>query len=81
MLLKWCLCFTYPNVIIVTTSNIMAAIDFAFVARADIKQYVGLPSVQAIYKIDQSCILELKRVHKFVYTVPDFTIWRCAHLP
>jgi len=63
-----CLCFRYPNVIILTTSNITAAIDLAFVDRADIKQYVGLPSVQAIYKIYQSCILELKRVNKFVYT-------------
>jgi len=46
----------------------MAAIDLASVARADIKQYVGLTSVQAIYKIYQSCILELKRVNKFEYT-------------
>ena len=46
----------------------MAAIDLAFIAWADIKQYVGLPWVQAIYKIYQSCILELKRVNKFVYT-------------
>ena len=46
----------------------MAAIDLEFVARADIKHYVWLPSVQAIYKIYQSCILELIRVNKFVYT-------------
>jgi hypothetical protein len=29
----------------------MAAIDLAFVDEADIKHYVGLQSVQAIYKI------------------------------
>jgi len=46
----------------------MAAIHFAFVARADIKHYVGLLSVPATYKIYQSCNLELKRVNKFVYT-------------
>ena len=45
----------------------MAAIGLAHIARADIKQYVGLPSVQAIYKIYQSSILELKRVYKLAY--------------
>jgi len=52
---------------LVTTSNITAAIDLAFVDRAYIKQYVRLPSVQAIYKVYQSCILELKGVSKCVY--------------
>ncbi|KAI3752981.1 hypothetical protein L2E82_25024 [Cichorium intybus] len=35
------------NVIILTTSNITAAIDIAFVDRADIKAYVGPPTLQA----------------------------------
>eukprot|EP00794_Sanderia_malayensis_P019000 gene19000-20912_t len=48
-----------PNVIILTTSNITGAIDLAFVDRADIKQYIGPPSVNAIYKIFHSCIKEL----------------------
>ncbi|XP_069700266.1 pachytene checkpoint protein 2 homolog [Periplaneta americana] len=51
----------FPNVLVLTTSNITNAIDVAFVDRADIKQYIGPPSVYAIYKIYQSCILELKR--------------------
>ncbi|WCJ36141.1 hypothetical protein M5689_017357 [Euphorbia peplus] len=50
-----------PNVIILTTSNITAAIDIAFVDRADIKAYVGPPTLQARYEILRSCLLELVR--------------------
>lgn len=47
------------NVLILTTSNITEAIDIAFVDRADIKQYIGLPGDQARYEILRSCIVEL----------------------
>ncbi|KAJ8752024.1 hypothetical protein K2173_001050 [Erythroxylum novogranatense] len=50
-----------PNVIIMTTSNITAAIDIAFVDRADIKAYVGPPTLQARYEILSSCLQELMR--------------------
>ncbi|KAL2243666.1 UNVERIFIED_CONTAM: Pachytene checkpoint protein 2 [Sesamum indicum] len=50
-----------PNVIILTTSNITAAIDIAFVDRADIKAYVGPPTLQARYEILRSCLVELLR--------------------
>ncbi|KAL3512734.1 hypothetical protein ACH5RR_025451 [Cinchona calisaya] len=52
---------TSPNVIILTTSNITAAIDVAFVDRADIKAYVGPPTLQARYEILRSCLQELLR--------------------
>ncbi|CAL4099448.1 unnamed protein product, partial [Meganyctiphanes norvegica] len=51
----------YSNVLILTTSNISGSIDLAFVDRADIKQYIGLPSQSAIYQIYYSCLTELKR--------------------
>ncbi|CAL1547215.1 unnamed protein product [Lymnaea stagnalis] len=51
----------YPNVLILTTSNITGAIDLAFVDRADIKQFIGPPSVRAIYTIYLSCIKELMK--------------------
>ena len=51
----------YPNVLILTTSNITGAIDVAFVDRADIKAYVGLPTTPAIYQIYFSCVKELIR--------------------
>ncbi|KAI4342521.1 hypothetical protein MLD38_027142 [Melastoma candidum] len=50
-----------PNVVILTTSNITAAIDIAFVDRADIKAYVGPPTLHARYEILRSCLLELMR--------------------
>nr|XP_022920998.1 pachytene checkpoint protein 2 homolog isoform X2 [Onthophagus taurus] len=49
----------YPNVVVLATSNITGAIDIAFIDRADIKQYLGLPSPQAIYQIYYSCLQEL----------------------
>ncbi|RLN96264.1 hypothetical protein BBJ28_00019308 [Nothophytophthora sp. Chile5] len=52
----------HSNVLILTTSNITEAIDVAFVDRADIKQYIGLPSCHARYEILRSCIEELQRV-------------------
>ncbi len=50
------------NVIILTTSNITEAIDLAFVDRADIKQYIGLPTHPARYEILRGCMTELMRV-------------------
>ncbi|XP_056376184.1 pachytene checkpoint protein 2 homolog isoform X3 [Hyla sarda] len=51
----------YPNVVILTTSNITEKIDLAFVDRADIKQYIGPPSPAAIFNIYISCIEELMK--------------------
>jgi len=51
----------HPNVIVLTTSNITGAIDLAFVDRADIKQFIPLPSVKARYGILRSCVRELLR--------------------
>ncbi len=36
----------FPNVMLLTTSNITEAIDVAFVDRADIKVYLGPPELQ-----------------------------------
>ncbi|KAG7402240.1 Pachytene checkpoint protein 2 [Phytophthora boehmeriae] len=52
----------HSNVLILTTSNITEAIDVAFVDRADIKQYIGLPSCHARYEILRGCVEELRRV-------------------
>lgn len=63
----------YPNVIIMATSNVTGKLDEAFIDRADVKQYIGNPCKQAIYKILRSCILELMRggiIHPSV-SVPE----------
>lgn len=49
----------YPNVLILANSNVVETMDNAFVDRADIKQYIGLPSISCIYEIYRSCINEL----------------------
>lgn len=36
-------------------------LDSAFVDRADIKQYIGLPPPQAIYWVLQGCLTELMK--------------------
>ncbi len=66
----------YPNVIILTTSNITQAIDLAFVDRADIKQYIGLPTLQARYEILRSCLHELMRVNIIqpAIAIPNFLL-------
>ncbi|XP_072749912.1 pachytene checkpoint protein 2 homolog isoform X1 [Anoplolepis gracilipes] len=51
----------FPNVLILTTSNMTEAIDLAFIDRADIKQYLGYPSEVAIYNIYYSCLKELMK--------------------
>ncbi|XP_068180236.1 pachytene checkpoint protein 2 homolog [Antennarius striatus] len=53
----------HSNVVILTTSNVTEKIDLAFVDRADIKQYIGPPSVNGIYSIYLSCLEELMKCH------------------
>jgi len=52
----------YSNVLILTTTNITGSVDLAFVDRADIKLFLGLPSLEARYEILRSCIEELMKV-------------------
>lgn len=46
----------YPNLIVLTTSNLTSSIDPAFIDRADINQFIGHPSQLAISKIYMSSI-------------------------
>ncbi|KAJ7228874.1 P-loop containing nucleoside triphosphate hydrolase protein [Mycena pura] len=47
------------NVLIMSTSNLVKAIDGAFVDRADVVQYIDLPSREAIYEILRTCLCEI----------------------
>ncbi|RPA93948.1 P-loop containing nucleoside triphosphate hydrolase protein [Choiromyces venosus 120613-1] len=49
------------RVIVLTTSNLLEAMDAAFLDRADIKQYVNAPTASAIYIILRTCLNELIR--------------------
>lgn len=70
----------YPNVLILTTSNLKNAIDMAFVDRADLQIYIGPPSVNVIYAIFVSCLEELIRVQYIFSFVRDFHICEDAIL-
>jgi SpoVK/Ycf46/Vps4 family AAA+-type ATPase len=50
---------TKPNVLILTTSNLLSAIDEAFLDRVDLKQYIGPSSAKSIYAILSECLTEL----------------------
>ncbi|TFK27087.1 AAA-domain-containing protein [Coprinopsis marcescibilis] len=47
------------NVLVMSTSNLVDAIDTAFMDRADIVQYIDLPPKEAVYEILRSCIAEV----------------------
>ncbi|XP_025829582.1 pachytene checkpoint protein 2 homolog [Agrilus planipennis] len=67
----------HSNVLIFATSNVTGAIDLAFIDRADIKEYIGLPGVQAIYQIYYSCIQELLKAE---IIQPKVIIQQCPDL-
>ena len=48
------------NILLFSTTNITGLIDLAFISRVDIKQYVGLPSIEAINQIYRTALLELQ---------------------
>lgn len=61
----------YPNVLIITTSNLTASIDLAFLDRADIVTYIDQPSLNAVYKIISSEIIELAEKGVIIPDSPD----------
>ncbi|KAK9500549.1 hypothetical protein O3M35_001793 [Rhynocoris fuscipes] len=60
----------YPNVLVLTTSNISKAIDIAFIDRADLRVLIPNPSHFAIYTIYHSCIEELIKKNILVGPCP-----------
>ena len=71
-----------PNVLVLATSNVVDAIDDAFVDRADIVRYIGPPSTAGRYQILQTCVSEMiakKLVLMFVYL--PFVLLMFVYLP
>ncbi|KAL1588332.1 hypothetical protein WHR41_02782 [Cladosporium halotolerans] len=52
---------SFPNILVCCTSNLIEAIDPAFLDRVDIKQYIPCPSKAAVYNIFRGCLNELVR--------------------
>ncbi|RAL12044.1 putative pachytene checkpoint component Pch2 [Aspergillus homomorphus CBS 101889] len=51
----------HSNVVVVCTSNLLTALDQAFLDRVDIKQYVPNLSSRSIYRIYKDCLEEMSR--------------------
>jgi len=49
----------FPNVLVLATSNLTGSIDQAFIDRADMRQYVGPPTVEAIALMLKGGVQEL----------------------
>jgi GTPase SAR1 family protein len=62
------------NVVTFCTSNMMNAVDVAFLDRVDIKQFVGNPSSKAAYEIFRSCLNELVRCDILSPDSPDSAV-------
>lgn len=52
----------FPNVLILSTTNMTNKVDDAFYDRADLKLFVGNPIKEARQEILRSCLMELQRV-------------------
>ncbi|KAL9076826.1 MAG: hypothetical protein Q9161_000811 [Pseudevernia consocians] len=50
-----------PNVLVFCTSNLIKAVDSAFLDRIDVKQYIPDPGPKARYEILRSCYLDLAK--------------------
>uniref|UniRef100_A0A915JU39 AAA+ ATPase domain-containing protein n=1 Tax=Romanomermis culicivorax TaxID=13658 RepID=A0A915JU39_ROMCU len=51
---------TFPNVLVLTTSNMADQVDPAFMDRVDFKKFIDIPSEGIVYRILRSCIIELQ---------------------
>ncbi|TYJ51399.1 hypothetical protein B9479_008031 [Cryptococcus floricola] len=50
---------THKNVLVMTTSNLIDAIDEAFLSRVDLSEHVPLPPPRAVYSILSGCLREM----------------------
>lgn len=65
----------FPNLLVLATTNLTQKVDSALVDRADLKIYIGPPSLKARFGILKSCLLELMRANViFEEDLPDFGV-------
>mmetsp|Transcript_4682 Transcript_4682/g.5016 ORF Transcript_4682/g.5016 Transcript_4682/m.5016 type:complete len:450 (+) Transcript_4682:66-1415(+) len=53
---------SFPNVMVLATTNLTGQIDAAFVDRVDLKLHINVPIFRARYEILRTCVEELVRV-------------------
>ncbi|EEQ32677.1 thyroid hormone receptor interactor 13 [Microsporum canis CBS 113480] len=64
----------HPNVVVLCTSNLLTALDSAFLDRVDIKQFIPPPSEIGVYEIFRSCLGSLKTALKYIAEPADSLI-------
>ena len=52
---------TFPNVLVLATTNLTNAVDTAFIDRIDLKLYIGMPILRARKQMLKTCLEELSR--------------------
>jgi hypothetical protein len=66
---------SFPNVLVIATTNLTGSVDAAFIDRVDLKIHIGCPGLSARYQILGSCVNELTRATIIHHdeVLPDFS--------
>ena len=68
----------YPKLLFIATSNFEKAIDAAFVSRADLVEYIGLPTAEACERILTDTVMALADVYPRLKGLVDDSAFRQA---
>jgi len=68
----------YPKLLFIATSNFEKAIDAAFVSRADLVEYIGLPTAEACERILTDTVMALADIYPRLKSLVDDSAFRLA---
>jgi len=68
----------YPKLLFIATSNFEKAIDAAFVSRADLVEYIGLPTAEACERILTDTVMALADIYPRLKSLIDDSAFRLA---
>jgi SpoVK/Ycf46/Vps4 family AAA+-type ATPase len=68
----------YPKLLFIATSNFEKAIDAAFVSRADLVEYIGLPTAEACERILTDTVMALADIYPRLKSLVDDSVFRQA---
>ena len=68
----------YPKLLFIATSNFEKAIDAAFVSRADLVEYIGLPTAEACERILIDTVMALADIYPRLKSLVDDSVFRQA---
>ena len=68
----------YPKLLFIATSNFEKAIDAAFVSRADLVEYIGLPTAEACERILTDTVMAIADIYPRLKSLVDDSVFRQA---